>query len=85
LKSKAKEKSVWTWGLGTSCKRTELFGRGRDLMKSPQQAEYYRRAAEARRLAKEALDPGEKVDLFEVEQRWLALALDPPDEEDLVR
>ena len=50
-------------------------------MKSQQQAEYYKRAAEARRLAKETY---EKVDLFDVEKRWLSLARDP-DEEDLVR
>ena len=54
-------------------------------MKSQQQAEYYKRAAEARRLAKETSDPAEKVDLFDVEQRWLSLARDTPDEEDLVR
>ena len=30
-------------------------------MKSQQQAEYYKRAAEARRLAKETSDPAEKV------------------------
>jgi hypothetical protein len=53
-------------------------------MKSQQQAEYYKRAAEARRLAKETYDPEEKVDLFDVEKRWLSLARDP-DEEDLVR
>jgi hypothetical protein len=54
-------------------------------MKSQQQAEYYKRAAEARRLAREAADPAEKVDLFEVEQRWLSLARDTGGEEDLVR
>ena len=54
-------------------------------MKNHQQAEYYKRAAEARRLARETSDPAEKVDLFEVEQRWLSLARDPADHEDLVR
>ena len=54
-------------------------------MKSQQQAEYYKRAAEARRLAKDTYDPEEKVDLFDVEQRWLSFARDTPDEEDLVR
>jgi hypothetical protein len=53
-------------------------------MKS-QQAEYYKRAAEARRLAKEAADAGEKVDLFKVERGWLSLARDAAVEEDLVR
>jgi hypothetical protein len=55
------------------------------LMKNQQQAEYYKRAAEARRLAREAADPAEKVDLFEVERSWLSLARDATDEEDLVR
>jgi hypothetical protein len=54
-------------------------------MKTQQQAEYYKRAAEARRLARETSDPAEKVDLFEVEQRWLLLARDAAAEEDLVR
>jgi hypothetical protein len=54
-------------------------------MKREQEAEYYKRAAEARRLAKGTSDPAEKVDLFEVEQRWLSLARDPADEEDRVR
>jgi hypothetical protein len=45
-----------------------------DVMKSQQQAKYYKRAAEARRLAKETSDPEEKVDLFDVEQRWLVLS-----------
>ena len=52
-------------------------------MKSHQQAEYYKRAAEARRLARETSDPEVKVDLFAVEQRWLALA--DADQEELVR
>jgi hypothetical protein len=38
---------------------------------------YYKRAAEARRLAKATSDPEEKVDLFDVEQRWLSLAAMP--------
>ena len=46
-----------------------------------QQAEYYKLAAEARRLAKETLDPDEKVDLFKVEQGWLSLARILRDEE----
>jgi hypothetical protein len=54
-------------------------------MKNHQQAEYYKRAAEARRLAKETLDPDEKVDLFKVEQGWLSLARNATDAEDLVR
>jgi hypothetical protein len=54
-------------------------------MKNQQQAQYYKRAAEARRLAREADDPAEKVDLFKVERAWLSLARDTPDEEDLVR
>jgi hypothetical protein len=54
-------------------------------MKNRHQAEYYRLAAEARRLAKGTLDPDEKVDLYKVERGWLSLARDPPDEEDLVR
>jgi hypothetical protein len=54
-------------------------------MKSHQQAEYYKRAAEARRLARETSDPEVKVDLFAVEQRWLTLARENPDEEELVR
>jgi len=44
--------------------RSELLGRtGGNPMKSQQQTEYYKRAAEARRLATEAIDPAEKVDL----------------------
>jgi hypothetical protein len=58
---------------------------GGTFMKSHQQAEYYKRAAEARRLARETSDPEVKVDLFAVEQRWLTLARDNPDEEELVR
>jgi hypothetical protein len=54
-------------------------------MKIQKKTEYHKRAAEARRLAKEAADPAEKVDLFEVERGWLSLARDAPDEEDLVR
>jgi hypothetical protein len=46
-------------------------------------AEYHKRAAEARRLAEDAADPEVKVDLFAVEQRWLALA--DADQEELVR
>jgi hypothetical protein len=42
--------------------------------------EYYRRAAEARRLAKETCDPAEKVDLFAVERRWLSFARSPSEE-----
>jgi hypothetical protein len=38
--------------------------------------ECYRRAEEARRMAKAALTPWEKADLVEVEQRWLSLARD---------
>jgi hypothetical protein len=34
----------------------------------------YKRAAEARRLAKAALDPAQKADLFDVERGWLSLA-----------
>jgi hypothetical protein len=52
-------------------------------MKTEQQTECYKRAAEARRLAKEASEPEVKADLFTVEQRWLALA--DADEEELVR
>jgi hypothetical protein len=70
---------------GNILQRSEFPGCGRESMKSQQQAEYYKRAAEARRLAKETSDPVEKVDLFDVEQRWLSLARDTPDEEDLVR
>jgi hypothetical protein len=54
-------------------------------MKSQQQAEYYKRAAEARRLAREAADPAEKADLFKVERGWLSLASASTDEEHLVR
>ena len=36
--------------------------------------ERYRRAEEARRMAKAALTPWEKADLIEVEERWLSLA-----------
>jgi hypothetical protein len=54
-------------------------------MKNQQQAEYYRLAAEARRLAKGTLDPQEKVDLFQVERGWLSLAHDARDEEERVR
>ena len=54
-------------------------------MKNQQQAEYYRLAAEARRLAKGTLDPHEKVDLFQVERGWLSLAHDARDEEERVR
>jgi hypothetical protein len=36
--------------------------------------EFYRRAEEARRMAKAALTPREKADLVEVEQRWMSLA-----------
>jgi len=54
-------------------------------MKSKHRTEYYTRAAEARRLATEAVDPAEKVDLFKVERAWLSLARDAPDEEELVR
>jgi hypothetical protein len=38
--------------------------------------ECYRRAEEARRMAKAALTPWKKADLVEVEQRWLSLARD---------
>jgi hypothetical protein len=72
-------------GPWNTLQRSELSGRQEGLMKSQQQAEYYKRAAEARRLAREAADPAEKVDLFEVEQRWLSLARDTGGEEDLVR
>jgi hypothetical protein len=53
-------------------------------MKNQQKAEYYKQAAQARRLAKVTSDPAEKVDLFEVERGWLSLARDATDEEDLV-
>jgi hypothetical protein len=54
-------------------------------MKSQQQAEYYKRAAEAHQLAREAADPKEKLDLYDVERGWLSLAGATTDEEDLVR
>jgi hypothetical protein len=54
-------------------------------MKNQQQTEYYKLAAEARRLAKGTLDPAEKVDLFAVEQGRLSLARDLKDEEERVR
>jgi hypothetical protein len=38
--------------------------------------ERYRRAEEARRMAKTALTPPERADLVEVEKRWLFLARD---------
>jgi hypothetical protein len=38
--------------------------------------ECYRRAEEARRMAKAALTPWERADLVEVEQRWMSLARD---------
>jgi hypothetical protein len=38
--------------------------------------ERYRRAEEARRMAKAALTPSERADLVEVEKRWLSLARD---------
>jgi hypothetical protein len=37
-------------------------------------ADFRRRAAEARRMADNASDPQEKLDLHEVERRWLQLA-----------
>jgi hypothetical protein len=37
-------------------------------------ADFRRRAAEARRMADEASNPSEKLDLREVERRWLRLA-----------
>jgi hypothetical protein len=54
-------------------------------MKNSQQTECYKRAAEARRLAKDSADPQDKVDLFAVERGWLSLARDAADQEDLVR
>jgi PAB1-binding protein PBP1 len=69
---------------GTFCNAASCPAAGGES-KSQQQPEYYKRAAEARRLAKETSDPEEKVDLFDVEKRWLSLARDTPDEEDLVR
>ena len=36
--------------------------------------EYYRRAAQAKRLAEAASDPDEKEDLLAVERKWLELA-----------
>jgi hypothetical protein len=38
--------------------------------------ECYRRAEEARRMAKAAITPWETADLVEVEERWLSLARD---------
>jgi hypothetical protein len=55
------------------------------MKKTEHQSECYKRAAEARRLAKGTLDPDEKVDLFKVERGWLSLARNAADEEDLVR
>jgi hypothetical protein len=72
-------------GLVTHCQGSALSGRGREAMKSQQKVEYYKRAAEARRLAKRTADTAEKVDLFDVERRWLSLARDTTEEEDLVR
>jgi hypothetical protein len=62
-----------------------LSGRRRETVKSQRRAECYKRAAEARRLATEAVDPAEKEDLFKVEQGWLSLARDAKDDEELVR
>jgi hypothetical protein len=53
--------------------------------KNQRKAEYYKQAAQARRLAKVTSDPAEKVDFFEVERGWLSLARDATDEEDLVK
>jgi hypothetical protein len=36
--------------------------------------EFYRRAAEARRMADRATNPLAKVDFLAIEQRWLSLA-----------
>jgi hypothetical protein len=52
----------------------EGLRRGTTMEKKQQQLECYKRAAEARRLAKAARDPAEKVDLFDVERGWLSLA-----------
>ena len=41
--------------------------------RSPLIEEYHRRAAEARRLA-DTVSPDERLDLLEVERRWLSLA-----------
>jgi hypothetical protein len=62
-----------------------VIGPQEGIMKNQQQAEYYKLAAEARRLAKGTLDPDEKVDLFQVELGWLSLARDARDEEERVR
>jgi hypothetical protein len=42
--------------------------------KFQQRLEFRQRAAEAHRIAQEARDPAEKVDIFAVERRWLSLA-----------
>jgi hypothetical protein len=53
--------------------------------KADANAEYYRRASEARRMAETAADPIERADFFAIEQRWLSLARDhasdPEDQE----
>ena len=41
--------------------------------KSQDRSECLKRAAEARRLAREEGDPAEKADLFSVERRWRLL------------
>jgi hypothetical protein len=44
-------------------------------MRQPSRArEFYRLAAQARRLAAAADDPDQKLDLLEVEEGWLSLA-----------
>jgi hypothetical protein len=51
------------------------------MKEKPQdKSECLKRAAEARRFARETGDPAEKVDLFSVERRWRLLA-EPPEEE----
>jgi len=42
--------------------------------KSQDKSECLKRAAEARRFARAAGDPAEKVDLYSVEQRWRSLS-----------
>jgi hypothetical protein len=48
--------------------------------KSQDRSECLKRAAEARRFAREAGDTAEKADFFSVEQRWRSLG-DPSEEE----
>ena len=48
--------------------------------KSQDRSECLKRAAEARRLAREDGDPAEKADLFSVERRWRLLGESPEEE-----